>query len=387
MPTQKIQMNYSLKHLTIKIMKRLFIAFTCVLLTLAACGENDGSFQLKGKVDKHTKAWLYLEQIQGNEIVPVDSVKTGDDGTFSFDKKVSVKDFYRLRVSENNVVFIVLDPAEQVTYNNPNIYLQQDYTLEGSEEGKLVLEIKAIKKSIDNHRDSLMAIMNSAPNDKKEALQRELELNFNTYVQNTLNKFRTIIKEKNNTLAAITAAEMLDPDQDFKAHEYMANGLKQYNPNAGFAKSFIARVDQAKATAIGQVAPEINLPNPEGKNIALSSLKGKVVVIDFWASWCGPCRKENPNVVKMYNANKDKGFEIYSVSLDKEKKGWEQAILKDGLIWPSHVSDLGYWSSSVVKQYGFTGIPFTVLLDREGKIVAKGLRGPELEAAVEKLLN
>ena len=259
--------------------------------------------------------------------------------------------------------------------------------MEGSEEGKLVLEIKAIKKSIDNHRDSLMAIMNSTPNEKKEALQRELELNFNTYVQNTLNKFRTIIKEKNNTLAAITAAEMLDPDQDFKAHEYMANGLKQYNPNSGFAKSFIARVDQAKATAIGQVAPEINLPNPEGKNIALSSLKGKVVVIDFWASWCGPCRKENPNVVKMYNANKDKGFEIFSVSLDKDKKGWEQAILKDGLIWTSHVSDLGYWSSSVVKQYGFSGIPFTVLIDKDGKIVGKGLRGPDLENAVHKLLN
>jgi thiol-disulfide isomerase/thioredoxin len=368
-------------------MKRLFFAFTCLLLALAACGKNNGSFQLKGKVDKHTKAWLYLEQIQGNDVVPVDSVKTGDDGSFSFNKKVPVKDFYRLRVTQNNVVFIVLDPAEQVIYNNPNIYLQQDYTLDGSEEGKLVLEIKALKKSIDIRRDSLMAIMNSTPNDKKEAMQRELETSFNIFIQDVLNKIRTIVKEKNNTLAAITAAEMLDPDQDFEAQEYMANGLKKYYPNSGFAKSFVARIEQAKATAIGQVAPEIDLPTPQGTNIKLSSLKGKVVLIDFWASWCGPCRKENPNVVRMYNANKDKGFDIYSVSLDKDKKGWEQAIVKDGLTWPSHVSDLGYWSSSVVKQYGFSGIPFTVLLDREGKIVAKGLRGPELEAAVENLLK
>jgi len=380
-------MNYLLKHSTTKIMKRIFFAFTCLLLALAACGENNGTFQLKGKVDKHTKTWLYLEQIKGNDIVTIDSVKTEESGAFSFDKKVPVKDFYRLRVTQNNIVFIVLDPNEQVVYNNPNIYLQQDYTLEGSEEGKLVLEIKALKKSIDTRRDSLMAVMNSTPNDKKEMAQKELEGSFNIFIQDVLNKVRTIIKEKNNTLAAITAAEMLDPDQDFQAHEFMSNGLKKYHPNSGFAKTFIVRVDQMKATAIGQIAPEINLPTPQGTNITLSSLKGKVVLIDFWASWCGPCRKENPNVVAMYNANKDKGFDIYSVSLDKDKKGWEQAIAKDGLIWPNHVSDLGYWSSSVVKQYGFSGIPFTVLLDKEGRIAAKGLRGPELEAAVEKLLQ
>jgi len=142
-----------------------------------------------------------------------------------------------------------------------------------------------------------------------------------------------------------------------------------------------------KATAIGALAPEINLPTPDGKNIPLSSLRGKVVLIDFWASWCGPCRAENPNVVKLYQAKKDQGFDIYSVSLDKDKNAWIKAIEKDGLAWPSHVSDLGYWNSSVVKQYGFQGIPFTVLVDREGKIVAKGLRGPQLEEAVTEYLK
>jgi thiol-disulfide isomerase/thioredoxin len=129
------------------------------------------------------------------------------------------------------------------------------------------------------------------------------------------------------------------------------------------------------------------LPSPEGQAIALSSLRGKVVLIDFWASWCGPCRMENPNVVKLYNEKKNQGFEVYSVSLDKDKNAWTAAIAKDGLIWPSHVSDLGYWNSVVVKQYGFQGIPFTVLVGRDGKILAKGLRGQQLEEAVTRYLS
>jgi thiol-disulfide isomerase/thioredoxin len=166
----------------------------------------------------------------------------------------------------------------------------------------------------------------------------------------------------------------------------MASNIAKHYPQAGYGKSFINKVEQIKRTAIGQPAPEINLPSPSGTQIALSSLQGKVVLIDFWASWCGPCRKENPNVVKVYQKYKAKGFEIYSVSLDKDKKSWEAAIEQDKLEWPSHVSDLGFWSSSVVPQYGIQGIPFTVLLDQQGNIIAKGLRGDELEARLEKLL-
>ena len=137
---------------------------------------------------------------------------------------------------------------------------------------------------------------------------------------------------------------------------------------------------------IGDVAPDINLPGPDGKPVSLYSLRGKYVMIDFWASWCGPCRRENPNVVNVYNKFKDKGLEIYGVSLDAKKDQWVAAIEQDGLPW-IHVSDLMYWNSVVVPQYQIQGIPATVLLDKEGKIIARDLRGAQLEQKLEEIFK
>jgi thiol-disulfide isomerase/thioredoxin len=373
---------------TLATIKSISIALLVFTAGLTACGSDTAKNpQLSGTVSKHTKTWLFLEQIQGNDIASIDSVQTDEKGNFSFKAQVKVKDFYRLKVSANNTVFLVLDPKESIKYINDGVLLQQEYKLEGSDESKLTLEIKAIRLGINNHRDSLMKAINNAAPAERAQLQISMEKGFNEFVGMQLEKARQIIQNNPDKIATITAAELLDPDQDFASYEKLANSLQKNYPESGFAKSFINRVEQMKATAVGALAPEINLPTPDGKNIPLSSLRGKVVLIDFWASWCGPCRAENPNVVKLYQAKKDQGFDIYSVSLDKDKNAWIKAIEKDGLTWPSHVSDLGYWNSSVVKQYGFQGIPFTVLVDREGKIVAKGLRGQQLEEAVTEFLK
>jgi peroxiredoxin len=143
--------------------------------------------------------------------------------------------------------------------------------------------------------------------------------------------------------------------------------------------------DQTNVT-VGETAPEITLPTPEGNELSLSDLRGKVVLIDFWASWCKPCRAENPNVVRVYNQYKDQGFEILGVSLDRSKEAWVQAIQQDNLTW-KHVSDLQFWNSEAAQVYGVSSIPYTVLVDQEGNVIAERLRGGGLEAKLAEVFG
>jgi peroxiredoxin len=184
--------------------------------------------------------------------------------------------------------------------------------------------------------------------------------------------------------------------QDMPLFEKVAKGLAKNYPNCSHTKQLNSQITQVKAQiaeqrkqekiSIGQEAPDIAYPNPEGKVEKLSDLRGKYVLLDFWASWCAPCRGENPNLVANYKKYHDKGFEIFQVSLDQSKNSWIKAIKADQLNW-HHVSDLKYWSSAPAKLYGVRGIPANFLIDKDGKIIAKNLRGPALGMKLKELFG
>ncbi len=196
------------------------------------------------------------------------------------------------------------------------------------------------------------------------------------------------IKQNKDELFTLMFIDMFPREQNAALHNEVFTALHSKYPEHPIVKErWNIMNSPASKVNIGAIAPELEFPNPDGKMLKLSDLRGKVVLIDFWASWCGPCRKENPNVTNIYRKYHDKGFEIFSVSLDSDAASWKRAIETDKLVWPNHVSDLKKWQSQAAAIYNVRSIPSTFLLDKEGRIVQKNLRGADLENAVKQLLE
>lgn len=211
--------------------------------------------------------------------------------------------------------------------------------------------------------------------------------------RNTMNNTLNIIlgKMNSNSKAYRFALGAIVQTLKSKNHpafiDYAKLFINKYGAeNKTYIEGLKNSVEDAKNFLVGAVAPDFEQNTPEGQPMKLSDLRGKVVLVDFWASWCGPCRRENPNVVKLYNKYKDQGFEILGVSLDKTKDKWVKAIEKDELTW-HHVSDLRGWSNKVAKRYSVSSVPHTILLDKDGKILARNIRGESLEKALADIFE
>jgi peroxiredoxin len=373
-------------------MQRIITGISLLAL-LASCGnKNKEGFQLKGSFTNSNGEMIFLEKLLPKGPVTVDSTTVNDKGEFEFENYVPKIGFYRIKVNPQNFAMLVLDSADRVNVTGDIKDLGSTYKAEGSPETKLFLEYADIVKRRDLRLDSLnklfMSMVEPVKMDsaKVDAISKSFEAPYNNIVNPSNEALVKKISENTGMYSSIMAIQPLEPDKYADLYKALDEGLSKKFASDKNIRMFHEMVERMFSTAIGQTAPDIVLPSPDGKEIALSSLKGKVVLIDFWASWCGPCRREMPNVVKAYAKFKDKGFEIFGVSLDQEKDRWVEAIAKDHITWPQ-VSDLQQWNSVVVKQYNIQGIPYTVLLDKEGKIIAKNLRGAELEEKLATVLN
>jgi len=252
---------------------------------------------------------------------------------------------------------------------------------------KYELASTEIKKSVD----ALVQKYTSATDEQKEDpnFSQDIETAYGELMEKQEQVDMAFIKANPSSYISLNILEeKIDPSNVAEFKDLYANfdaNLK----NSKKGKAVQEKIDNLYKLGIGQVAPEISLPDANGKEIALSSLRGKYVLVDFWASWCAPCRAENPNVVKAYNQYKDKGFTVFGVSLDRpgKKDDWVAAIEKDGLGQWTNVSDLLFWNSPVVPLYSITSIPQNFLLDKEGRIVGSNLRGEALEAKLAELLD
>ena len=323
----------------------------------------------------------------------IDSCKIDANGNFEFNKlHIPGIGFYTLKLSNQNFAPLILDENQKVKVTGDAKNLGYTYSTEGSADTKIFQDISEMSMFHKTLVDSLGSDFQEkiGINSKNKKLFEELSQKYEGVYNNINNEFYkqllTVVNANPKSLASITAVAQLDPSVYIDVYKNLDKNLQEKYPTYASVTTFHEQVLKYGTLAIGSQAPDLIMQDASGASVSLSSLKGKVVMLDFWASWCKPCRKENPTIVKMYKKYKSKGFEILGVSLDENKDDWIRAISTDDLNW-IHVCDFGGWYSNAAKTYDVTSIPYTLLIDKNGRIISKGLRGEILEKRLIELLN
>lgn len=362
---------------------RNVIAIFVFALMVFSCQMAKDEFSIKGSIEGVETGKIYLQKLVEGQPQSIDTADVVD-GKFTFKGKIETPDLRLLRLNEEEYLapFFLDNSSITVTAKKDSLRIS---TYKGSPTQDIfqiyMTEVEKLNKDMMALQAKFQNAMSTGNADEADKAQIDRQ----AMLDNNLFYTKNFVKEhKNSVVSAYITLAMLAGQVDGTELDSIVSKFTPEISTSEYVIKLKEMIQEQKKTAIGVEAPDFTMNDLEDKPVKLSLLRGKVVMIDFWASWCAPCRQENPNVVKLYNQYHEKGFEIIGVSLDKTKENWVNAIKDDKLSW-IHVSDLQYWQNAVARLYGVNAIPQSFLLDKDGKIIAKGLRGEELAKKLAEL--
>ena len=345
-------------------MKRLIIMLTAVAVSVVSLAQKSTLSCTFNGIEKDMR--IVVSQIQGGRLVPVDTLTPNASGRVNLERATADPLMVALSLTKSNspYIHVIMLPKEKIT-------LTVNYmpTLNH-------LDITSAKGSAN------MTLYKKFTNLITAAHLQDPPGNVSSFIEFGLD---TLLN--GNPSVLMSAFLVTYFEKAFEQYAALYKKIRDALIGRWPDNEFVQHLDSRLRTSLlpGMEAPEIEMTDRDGNIRKLSDLRGKVVLIDFWASWCRPCRMENPNVVRLYRLYHFKGFDIFSVSLDNNRDAWLKAITDDHLSWPNHVSDLRGWSSAAGRLYGIQSIPATVLIDKEGKVLARNLRGQELENKLKEI--
>lgn len=378
----------------------------CSVFLLFSCNSNKENFKVTGNLTGGTGKMIFLKEMTVSKLIPVDSVILDETGSFSLGGYTDIIKFYAFYVDPGDMVTLLIRPGDKIKISGKTGDLSASCQVEGSEDSRSIRELSAeLNKTLEGIKNLSKVFNDSLKSPDFEKIKARLDNSYKEIVSSHRDFTFRFIREHIQSPASLMAlyqqigvrTYLLDPVKDFSWYQMVDSSLIILYPGSEAVQELHRQVMELteqkrmnelalRRFEIGSEVPEISLPSPEGDTISLSSLKGKYVLLDFWASWCGPCRAENPRLVTAYQKYNSKGFEIFQVSLDRTREAWVKAIEDDHLTW-IHVSDLKYWNSVVVTVYNIQGIPANLLLDPQGRIIDQNLRGERLNAKLEEIFN